>query len=116
MLSGKSNDPTVITAVCCPAGSGPEGGPRLVPDMHPAHTAVTTSSEAVRYVARCARVLIGRRPAGRRPGRRARARPRWNRPVRDAAVLFGVELSMVRAPLGGGVPGKSKCPGLRRPW
>src|SRR6476469_7011148 len=40
----------------------------------------------------------------------ARARIRGNRPGRDATVLFGAELSMVRAPLGGGVPGQSKCP------
>src|ERR1700748_1958614 len=40
----------------------------------------------------------------------AGARPRCDRPGRNGAVLFGVELSMVRAPLGGGVPGKSKCP------
>src|SRR5437763_14685235 len=66
-----------------------------------------------------AAAVTGARAATAVPAARtvmARACPRWNRPVRDAADLFGAELSMVRAPLGGGVPGKSKCPGLRRPW
>src|SRR5436305_14407427 len=65
-----------------------------------------------------AAAVTGARAATAVPAARivtARACLRWNRPVRDA-VLFGAELSMVRAALGGGVPGKSKCPGLRRPW
>src|SRR5690349_16067618 len=43
-----------------------------------------------------AAAVTGARTATAVPAARtvtARARPRWNRPVRDAAVLFGVELS-----------------------
>src|SRR5215475_2644038 len=38
----------------------------------------------------------------------ARTRARWNRPGRDGVIVFGAELSMVRAPFGGGVPGNSR--------
>src|SRR5689334_12520286 len=60
-----------------------------------------------------AAAVTGARAATAVPAARtetARARPRWNRAGRDGTVLFGAELSMVRAPLGGGVPGKFKCP------
>src|SRR5689334_6761781 len=60
-----------------------------------------------------AAAVTGARAATAVPAARtvtARARPRWSRPGRGGAVLFGAELSMVRAPLGDGVPGKSKCP------
>src|ERR1041384_1406847 len=66
-----------------------------------------------------AAAVTGTRAATAVPAARtvtARTRAWWNRPGRDAPIRLGAELSMVRVPLGGGVPGKFKCPGLRRPW
>src|ERR1700755_1349715 len=57
-LSGKSNDPTSITASCRPAVSSLEGGPRLVPGIHPEHIATSPINKAVRYIPRLVRVIV----------------------------------------------------------